>query len=59
MASRTENRKREIVTSLRLLPEEHDKLRRLAFAERRTLSDQLRYLLAQAPDVDIEIGSAA
>lgn len=48
------NRNREIVTSLRLLPEEHEKLRRIAYVERRSLSNQLRHLLAQAPDVDIE-----
>jgi hypothetical protein len=46
--------KREIVTSLRLSPEEHEKLRRLAFVERRSLSNQLRHLLAQAPDADLK-----
>lgn len=43
-------RNREIVTSLRLLPEEHAKLKRLAYAERRSLSNQLRYLLEQAEE---------
>lgn len=45
------NRNREIVTSLRLNKEEHDKLKRLAATERRSLANQLRHLLDQADDV--------
>lgn len=39
------------VTTIRLDNAEKAKLKRLAKAERRSQSDQLRYLLAQAPDV--------
>mgnify|MGYP000945690761 FL=1 len=53
MASEPRKTDREIVTSLRLSREEHEKLRRLAFVERRSLSNQLRHLLAQADDPDL------
>ena len=46
------NDNREIVTSLRLTPDEHAKLKRLAYHERRSLSNQLRHLLALADDAE-------
>lgn len=36
------------VTSVKLSPEEHADLKRIAAAEKRSLSNQLRYLIQQA-----------
>lgn len=38
------------VTSIRLTTDEHDALKRIAAADRRSLSNELRYLIARRDD---------